>query len=137
MLATVKTTADQSTGGATDATFIAVTGLQMQFNVEEPEMWCLLKMKGLVSNHVALHRVDFDIKVDGTFVSGNAAGLGGVASAVIDSTNWLEVSKLVRLTAGVHTISGWFRSDTNADVATIKGTVFPCELSVLRLTNNA
>lgn len=137
MYASVKTVADQSTGGATDATFIAVTGLQMSFNVEEDEMWCLVGMQGLVSNHVALQRVDFDVKVDGAFISGNANGLAGTASAVVDSTNWLRAGKLVRLTKGVHTMSGWFKSSTNTDVATIKGTVLPCELSVLRLSNNA
>ena len=48
MYASVKTTSDQATGGVSDATFIAVTGLQMSFTVEEDEMWCLLRMKALV-----------------------------------------------------------------------------------------
>lgn len=137
MFASVKTTADQSTGGVTDNTFIAVTGLQMSFNVEEDEMWCLVSIKALGSNHVALARVDLDVKVDGAFISGQANGLAGHASAVVDSTVWVEGKKLVRLSKGIHVMNGWFKSSVDTDVATLKGTVFPVELSVLRLSNNA
>lgn len=137
MYASVKTTANQSTGGVTDGTFIAITGLQMAFTVEEDEMWCLLKIKALGSNATALHRCDLDIKVDGAFISGQANGLAGATSQVLAATDWVEGSKLVRLSKGMHTASGWFKADANTFVATVNGTVFPCELSVLRLSNNA
>lgn len=137
MYALIKTSADQSTGGVTDGTFIAITGLQASFSVEEDEMWCLVRIKALASNHIINQRVDLDVKVDGTFISGNTNGMACGVSAAADAQVYATGTKLVRLVKGSHVMGGWFKSSTDTDVATVHGTVFPCELEVLRLSNNS
>ncbi len=127
---------DQATNGSSDATFVAIDDLAMSFEVEEDEMVCILRVQALASNATAKDRIDFDIKVDGSFVSGNVLGLGGDASAAADSVVWINLSKVVRLAKGAHTIEGWVKGQTDTHVATLHGSIFPTELSVLRLSNN-
>lgn len=139
MYALVTTDADQATSGfANDNVFGAITDLQMSFTVEEPEMWCLVKIKALASQDTTAGvKCEVDVKIDGSFISGLTHGLAAETSAVATMQFMLEGEKLVRLSAGPHVISGWFRSDTDAKVTTLHGTLIPCQLSVLRLSNNS
>jgi len=124
---------DQATGGATDATLIAITGLNMSFEVEEDEMVCFLRVQALGANATGGDRVNFDFKVDGTSVTAGV-GVGGSSTAA-GAKVWMNFSKVVRLSKGKHTVQAMFSGSVDTHVATLYGTVFPSELSVLRLSN--
>lgn len=130
----ITTASDLATGGATDSVLIAATGVTMGFEVEEDEMVCILRVQALGSNATASDLVKFDFKVDGTSVS---AGVGvGASSTPAGAKQWMNVQKVVRLSKGSHTIALWFSGSVDGHVATLYGTVFPTELSVLRLSNS-
>lgn len=127
------TVADFSTGGATDNTIpVAIPGLAMQFTVEEPEMWVKLSVKALGSAVGAGSRAELMLKVDTTA----PAFVGACVSQVTLQPAWEEGSTLMRLTQGAHTVAAYLRSNADGTVATVHGTILPCVLEVLRLSNN-
>lgn len=124
-------TADQTTASAT---FVAVPGLALKFTVEEDEMWCLLKLKAVVSNATVDARCDLDLKVD-TVLQGGAAGLTGATSSTANAMVPVHLEHVVRLTKGQHVVAAQFKA--SAGTAAVNAATFAAKLEVLRLSNNA
>lgn len=124
------------TDGANDDTFQAVTGFSMAFNVEEDEMWCLIKLKACVSNATVNGRADLDVAIDGTRIGGTH-GLAGATSSTVNAVNAIHVENIVKLAKGEHKAAVFLKSTTDTQVAKIEGATWAATLEVLRLSNQA
>ena len=129
------TTADVSTGGASDNTTpIAITNLCSKINVLEPEMWVKISVKALCSADTTnATRADLMAKID----TGTPVFLACQVSATAGDRAWVEGSTTVRLTTGNHTVAAYLRGSADTKVATVHGSVLPCVLEVLELSNNS
>ena len=135
----VTSAADVTYAGGTEATYQIMPTANFGFTVEEPEMWCKVKLSAFISLSAA-GKAYLNLKVDDAFLVGTATTLG-LAATTLDAAepnlrSWVVAERTVRLSQGFHTINGWVRSSANGITVTSSGTLVPMMLEVTRLSNN-